>query len=186
MKLEKEFKNLSYDKKRKLYRRYARENGFAYEMKLFIMSEISQGMPTEILKEVEIERYLYAMLVDGYVAFERLFDSKQEHIIGYQQIDPVTLTAHKEFSTENNERKNIWIQYNDKPELKKILTDDQILYVSYPLPDANDSLIGQLYTKQIKLYNNERLNDFMISYIIKKIKTQLIDIINKERDFFKN
>ena len=172
------FKDLSYEDKRKKYRQYAVDNGFAYEMKLFIIDEIAKGFKKEVFG-LPIERYLSNLLIDGYLAFERVFDSKEEEIIDYQIIDPTTLIS------SINDNKKIWIQYNDNPSMKRILTEDQILYITYPIIDANDSLIGQLYTKQIKLYNHEKLNDFMISYIVKKVKTQLIEILEQERNFFK-
>jgi len=172
------FMDLSYEDKRRKYREYAVQNGFAYEMKLFVMDEISHGLPKEILPGVEIEHYLSSLLVDGYIAFERVFDSKEMKIIYYQSIDPTTLI------TSEMHNKKVWIQYNDKPELRRILTEDQFLYIKYPIIDANDSLIGQLYTKQIKLYNHDKLNDFMISYIVKKVKMQLDEILEQERNFF--
>jgi len=180
IKNEVKFMDLSYEDKRRKYRQYAVQNGFAYEMKLFIMDEISQGLPKEILTGIEIDQYLSNLLVDGYLAFERVFDSKGEKIIDYQSIDPTTLII-----GSDSDNKQVWIQYNDNPKMKRFLTEDQILYVIYPIIDANDSLIGQLYTKQIKLYNHEKLNDFMISYIVKKVRIQLIDIIKQEKEFFK-
>ena len=174
------FNDLSYIDRRRKYRQYVVENGFAYEMKLFIMDEIVKDYPIEFLPNVNTEHFVNVLLIDGYVSYERVFDSEQKSIIEYSENDP------NSFILNEMHGKKIWIQYNDNPDIKRILTDEQILYISYPVPDANDSLIGQLYTKQVKLYNNDKLNDFMISYIVKKVKIQLDEIIEQERNFFKN
>ena len=169
------YRDKSYEDKRRILRQYAIDNGFAYEMKLFILDEISQGLKSEILPGIEIDQYLNVLLVDGYVAYERIFNEDQTKIIDYEPIDPTTL------SIKHN---GTYIQYQDYSSMERVLLDKQILYIMYPILDANESLIGQIYTKQVKLYNHDKLNDFMISYIVKKVKTQLTDIIKQERDFF--
>jgi len=173
------FRDLSYDKKRQKYREYSINNGFAYEMKLFVLDTILKGKKKDILPGLDIEMVINNLLVDGYVAYERVFDVKQENRIDYVAIDPVTLIT----SIDNG--KNIWIQYNDNPNMRRFLTEDQILYMTYPIMNANDSLIGQLFTKQIKLYNSDMLNDFMLTYICDKVREYITDIIHQERNFFK-
>lgn len=174
------YDDLSYDEKRKILRRYAYKNGFAYEMKLYITDKILEGMSMKSILDLSIERMIDNLLTDGYVAYERIFNLEGTEIIAYDTIDPITLIV-----TKDTDNKTIWVQYPDNKNRKRILTEDQILYIVYPIINASDSLIGQLYTKQIKLYNHEKLNDFIITYIVKKLKEQLTDIIKYERNFFK-
>jgi len=176
MKLEIKFGDLSYVDKRSKYRNYAAKNSFAYEMKLLIIDEILSDYSKEILPEIQTEHLLNIILTDGYVACERIFNDKQTKIEFYKFIDPVTLTVSSP---------EFWIQYNDNESMKRVLSTDQILFLKYPILDANDSFIGQIYTKQIELVQDKKMNDFMISYIIKKIKIQLDELIENEKNFFK-
>ena len=179
MKSEISFRDLPYNKKRQKYREYSVNNGFAYEMKLFTLDRILRGKKRDILPGLDIEMFTNNLLVDGYIAYERVFDTKCENIIDYVAIDPITLT------NKIYDDKKIWVQYDDKPNMRRVLTEDQVLYVIYPIIDANDSLIGQLYTKQIKLYNSDMLNDFIMTYISDKVREYITDIIYQERNFFK-
>jgi len=179
MKLEVSFDDLNYEKKRKKYRSYAYKNSFTYEIKLFIIDEIAQDYPKEILPGLNTEYFLDSLLTDGYVAYKRVFDIKQEKIISYDAVDPTTLIV-----GNSSDNKKIWYQYKGYTDMERILHDEEILYVIYPIIGANDSLVGQIYTKQIELMKNDILNDFMISYIVKKVKIQLDEILEQEMNFF--
>lgn len=66
-------------------------------------------------------------LVEGYLAFELLYDDRQRHIIGIQLIDSATIVpAVEPFTGEH-----IWIQFPDDPTIRRILLDSQIVYLSY-------------------------------------------------------
>jgi hypothetical protein len=177
MKSKVRFIDLSYSEKRQKYREFSRENGFAYEMKLYVLDNVLRGKKRNILLNIDIEEMINNLLVDGCVAYERIFD-KNDNIIAYNAIDPISLTL--------DVRNAKWIQHEDNPNIKRFLNAEQILYIKYPIIDANDSLIGQIYTKQFKLYNSNKLNDFMLTYICSKLHKYLIDIIKKEKVFFKN
>lgn len=71
--------------------------------------------------------YFKAFLVDGYLAFEIVYDDKQEKIIGFEPLDPATLVPGFEPTTG----KGIWIQFPEDPQLRRILLDSQIIYMSY-------------------------------------------------------
>ena len=173
------FNDKTYIEKRQILRQYNFDNGFAYEMRLFILDEILQGLDLNI--KLPIEEIVANMLVDGYIAYERIFDDKQTTIMDYIAVDPATLTSKMDGESF------VWVQYADNEDYKRVLTQDQILYISYEqiIESSNTSLIGQIYTKQVKLYQHEKLNDFIINYIVKKIKNEISIIIKGEKKFFK-
>lgn len=66
-------------------------------------------------------------LIEGFLAFEILYDDRQRHIIGIQLLDSSTIVpAVEPFTNEH-----IWIQFPDDPTIRRILLDTQIIYLSY-------------------------------------------------------
>lgn len=66
-------------------------------------------------------------IIDGFVAYEIVWDDKAQKIIGYEEIDPVTIMPGYEPETGSH----IWIQYPEDPQLRKVILDSQIIYLSY-------------------------------------------------------
>ena len=66
-------------------------------------------------------------LIDGFVAFEIVWDDRAQNIIGYEEIDPVTVIP----GYEPESGAHIWIQFPEDPTLRKIILDSQIIYLSY-------------------------------------------------------
>jgi len=71
--------------------------------------------------------FIKGFLIDGYLAFEIVYDDKFKNIIHFNQLDPVTLVPGYEPTTG----KHIWIQYPEDPQLRRILLDSQIIFMSY-------------------------------------------------------
>lgn len=71
--------------------------------------------------------YFRSLLVNGYLAFEIIYDEKHKEVIGFNQLDPSTLLAGIEPTTGDS----IWIQFPEAPEFRRILLDSQIIYISY-------------------------------------------------------
>lgn len=65
-------------------------------------------------------------LIDGYVAIEMVYDDKKKNIIHYNPLKPETLVPAFEPAIGN-----LWIQYPEDPQNKRILLDSQIIYISY-------------------------------------------------------
>lgn len=66
-------------------------------------------------------------LIEGYLAFEILYDDRQRHIIGIQLLDSATIVpAVEPFTGEH-----IWIQFPDDPTIRRILLDSQVVYLSF-------------------------------------------------------
>jgi hypothetical protein len=66
-------------------------------------------------------------LVDGYLSFEIIYSPDQKEIIGFKEIDPVTLMP----GFNKDDGKKVWVQYKDDPVKERVLYDSQIIYISY-------------------------------------------------------
>lgn len=71
--------------------------------------------------------YLKNLLIDGYIAYEIVYDDKQKNIIDLAPMDPITLIV----ATDPNTNTMIWIQHPDNPALRRVLLDSQVVYISY-------------------------------------------------------
>lgn len=71
--------------------------------------------------------YFRKFLIDGYLAFEIIYDDKQTEVIGFKELDPISLLP--AFNKEDG--KKVWIQYKDDPMKERKLYDSQIIYLAY-------------------------------------------------------
>ena len=65
-------------------------------------------------------------LIDGYVAIEIVWDDKKKNIIYFNRLRPETLVPAYEPAIGN-----LWIQYPEDPQLRRIFLDSQIVFISY-------------------------------------------------------
>jgi hypothetical protein len=65
-------------------------------------------------------------LIDGYVALEIVWDDKKKNIIHFNRMRPETLVPAYEPAIGN-----LWIQFPEDPQLRRIFLDSQIVFVSY-------------------------------------------------------
>ena len=66
-------------------------------------------------------------VIDGALAMEIIYDDKDLNIIGFSRIDPYTLTP----AVDDTTGKDVWIQFYDDPQYRKIILDSKIIYISY-------------------------------------------------------
>ena len=96
-------------------------------------------------------------LIDGYVAYEVVYDNKQKNIIDLQPLDPLTLVV----ATDPGTSTIVWIQFPDNPMQRRILLDTQIIYISYSNNNefAETSYVENLIRpyNQLKLLEQTRL-----------------------------
>lgn len=71
--------------------------------------------------------YFRKFLIDGYLAFEIIYNPEQTEIIGFKEIDPITLVP----GYNKNDGKKVWTQFKDDPIKERTLYDSQIIYISY-------------------------------------------------------
>jgi hypothetical protein len=75
-------------------------------------------------------QFFKQFLVDGFLAFEIIYDNAGKEIIGFKELDPTSLQPAVEKIGEN-EYKQFWIQYPKNPQMTRKLTNEQIIYISY-------------------------------------------------------
>lgn len=89
-------------------------------------------------------------LVDGFLAFEIIYQTdkktgKATDIIGFQELDPITLEPEIRKDQEGNEYK-VWIQFKGDAEKQRILPDSNVIYISW----ARNNFVSRLsYTEQL-------------------------------------
>lgn len=71
--------------------------------------------------------YFRKWLIDGYLAFEIIYNDNQTEIIGFKELDPITLLP----AIDKKSNKRIWYQNKDNPAKERKLFDSQVIYLSY-------------------------------------------------------
>jgi len=89
-------------------------------------------------------------LIDGYVALEIVWDDKKKNIIYFNRLRPETLVPAFEPNIGN-----LWIQYPEDPQLRRILLDSQIVFISYST--QNDYSETSYVEGLIKPYNQLKI-----------------------------
>lgn len=75
-------------------------------------------------------QYFRQLLVDGFIAFEIIYDDKGKNIIGFKELDATTLMPSVE-KQKDGSFLNVWYQYPKDINKKRMLYDSQIVYISY-------------------------------------------------------
>ena len=82
--------------------------------------------------------YFRKFLIEGFLAFEIIYDGDQEHretqknIIKFKELEVLSLVPAVDHSTGEK----IWIQYPNDPARQRVLYDSQIIYISYAQFDS--------------------------------------------------
>jgi hypothetical protein len=92
-------------------------------------------------------------LIDGFLAFEIIYNKAQTQIIGFQKLDPASLRP--DVKKIDGSYKNVWIQYEEMPDFTRILLDAQIIYISYNKGNANGKV--SYLERMIRSFNLMRL-----------------------------
>jgi hypothetical protein len=72
----------------------------------------------------------YQLMVDGFLAFEIIYNEQGEKIIGFKEIDATTIRPAVEKQPDGT-FKSVWYQHEEDVHLKRKLYDSQIIYISY-------------------------------------------------------
>jgi hypothetical protein len=94
--------------------------------------------------------FMKDFLIDGYVAMEIVWDDKKKNIIHFNRLRPETLVPAFEPSIGN-----LWIQYPEDPQLRRIFLDSQIVFISYST--QNDYSETSYVEGLIKPYNQLKI-----------------------------
>lgn len=79
--------------------------------------------------------YVKKFLVDGFLAFEIIYDSGKDgrfakNIVGFQELDPVTLQPDIKKDEYGNEYK-VWVQNKGDQNNERVLLDTNVIYISW-------------------------------------------------------
>lgn len=78
--------------------------------------------------------YVKKFLVDGFLAFEIIYETdvngNASDIIGFQELDAITLQPEIRKDAKGNEYK-VWIQYKDDPDKERVLLDTNVIYIAW-------------------------------------------------------
>lgn len=118
---------------------YDTKNFFA-QPDIMLMTNIKEDVTKELIKsynhiynyfgfnqDTSAWFYYRKWLIDGYLAFEIIYNDRQDEIIGFKEIDPVTLVP----GIDRTTNKKIWYQHKDNPAKERKIFDSQIIYISY-------------------------------------------------------
>lgn len=75
-------------------------------------------------------QYMYQLLVDGFLAFEIIYNDSGKKIIGFKELDPISIRPDVEKQADGS-YKNIWWQNEEDVRIKKKLYDSQIIYIAF-------------------------------------------------------
>jgi hypothetical protein len=89
-------------------------------------------------------------LIDGYIAIEIVWDDKKKNIIHFNRLRPETLVPAYEPSIGN-----LWIQFPEDPQLRRIFLDSQLVFISYST--QNDYSETSYLEGLIKPYNQLKI-----------------------------
>jgi hypothetical protein len=78
--------------------------------------------------------YIKKFLIDGFLAFEIIFDGEDDadakNILGFKELDPVTLEPEIREDDNGNEYR-VWIQFRGDAEKERELVDGNVIYISW-------------------------------------------------------
>lgn len=69
-------------------------------------------------------------LIDGFLAYEIIYDNKGKNIIGFKELDATSLQPMVEQVSEN-QFEQVWVQYPNNPQMTRKLRNEQVIYISY-------------------------------------------------------
>tara|TARA_R100000655_G_scaffold109915_1_gene166333 strand:+ start:191 stop:1861 length:1671 start_codon:yes stop_codon:yes gene_type:complete len=71
--------------------------------------------------------YFRKFIIDGFLSFEIVYNDKQTEIIGFKELDPISLMP----AIDPETGKKMWIQYSGQGAKERNLWDSQVIYLSY-------------------------------------------------------
>lgn len=102
-------------------------------------------------------QYFRQLMVDGFLAFEIVYNDSGKEIIGFKELDATTLMPSVEKQMDGSYL-NVWYQYPKDQNKRRMLYDSQIIYISY----AKGNSVSRIsYTERlIRPYNVLRIIEY--------------------------
>jgi hypothetical protein len=117
-------------------------NQFCYPVLLNgedIKEEVKKGYE-EIFKKIyaywqfnddmQAHQLFRQFLIDGFLAFEIIYNDEGKKIVGFKELDPISLRPGVEKDPDGQLRK-VWYQYEENLQMGRKLYDSQIIYISF-------------------------------------------------------
>lgn len=123
--------------KRDLIHALAKDNTLTDEIVKYLEEEFNYLYYTcyKFNSPIMLVNILKEYLITGYLAYEIIWDDTQENIIGFKEMDPLTLRLDiPVYKTASGKEEIVrkWVQYPDgMPETQRELSDSQVIYMSY-------------------------------------------------------
>jgi hypothetical protein len=80
--------------------------------------------------DVTAWHYFRQLVIEGFLAFEIIYNDSGNKIIGFKELDPATIMPSVEKQADGTFLP-VWIQYPDDDNRRNLLYDSQIIYISY-------------------------------------------------------
>lgn len=90
--------------------------------KLYVLHNFTNGLSAW--------QYFRQFLVDGFLAFEIIYSNDGKDIVGFKELDAISLTPAVEKRPDGT-RETIWWQYYGETTRQRKLLDAQVIYISY-------------------------------------------------------
>lgn len=90
-------------------------------------------------------QYFRQLIVEGFLAFEIIYSSDGKEIVGFKELDAVSLTPAVEKKADGT-RETIWWQYYGETTRQRRLLDAQVIYISY---SKSNSVSRISYTERL-------------------------------------
>ncbi len=109
------------------------------------------------IDDITAWQYFRQFLVDGFLCFEIIYDNTGKEIVGFKELDPVTIVPSVEKQLDGSFL-NTWTQFPQDPRKRRVLYDPQIIYISY----AKGNAVSRIsYTERlIRPYNILRIIEY--------------------------
>jgi hypothetical protein len=102
-------------------------------------------------------QYFRQFLVDGFLCFEIIYDNTGKEIIGFKELDPITIVPSVEKQIDGTFL-STWTQFPQDPKKRRILYDPQIIYISYAKGNAVSRI--SYIERLIRPYNILRIIEY--------------------------
>jgi len=155
------FEDLDYFSKRKILRNHYLSDPKFHKAIKCLAFNIKGKLENPTISEVIKLENIIDFLVEGFLVYEKIYNENNDWL-GVKKLDPVTL---EQIIVDG---KKIWTQYKGDKKHERILTDNQILYFSYPSSWLETSIGESLYTNLISIDDNDFISKH-VDLIVKKL-----------------
>lgn len=163
-----DYMDLCYEDKRRILRQFMMKSKDANTAVITIKSKLNGILSEKYFKLID-EYYLTSLLIDGYIAFEIIYDNhinrESSKILKLEPIDPITLVPYTDK----------WIHYPDNKNKKRILYKSQVLYIIGSPFNFITSIVEGVYLDLLDINNPNVINE-ITKNIYNSIKNEIINL----------